>query len=150
MAVGTVAGPRITVVLPWKVKRKVKGAETAKQYYALSYMKEAVAKILQFEQARKESDDITYSVGTGDKKTVHYRKGSTSGKNYKLIFEEGKGPTLPSGKKGKATKQFESISFNVHPQVRTNELVEHIEKKVKGAKFLITPAGKRIDIIKTA
>jgi len=146
---GTVAGPRITVKLPWKVKTKKVGGGTTNKY-ALSYMKEAVAKHLGFEQAKKDSDDLTYEVGTGDKKTVHYRKGSTSGKNYKVIYETDKGPELPSGKLGKTKKRFSTISFNVHPSVRTADLVDHVTKKVPNAKYLVTPAGRRIDIIKNA
>ena len=141
---GTVAGPRVTVKLPWKIKVKTKTG--TKEKFALCYMKKEVADILKFNVAKDGNDGLYYTVGSGNKQVTHIRKGTMSGKVYKVIFLPNREPSLKSGKDGKKSKKFSSVSFNVPQQIRTFNLVKYLKDNVKSAQFLVTPDGKKIDL----
>jgi hypothetical protein len=149
---GTVAGDRIVVKLPFKIKitkKKQSGnttTTTTDSINGFANMKRPVATLLGFQQAKDGDDGFIYKVKAKNGEMIQHRRngGLYGGKRMTVVFKDPQ--KLPYGKDGKKTRGFKTVSFTVPKQVQVEDLIKHLKSKL-GEKIIavITP-DRRIDL----
>ena len=152
---GTVAGDRVVVKLPFKIKvtkRKFgtgnggTGATSTDKINAFANIKRPVAKLLGFEQAKDGDDGFIYEVKAKNGELIKHRRtgGLYGGKKVTVVFD--KPETLPTGKDGKKSRGFKTVSFTVPKQVQMEDLIKHLKSKLGNKVIALITPDRRIDL----